>query len=101
MEQFAILAMLEAKPGKEPDVEEFLKKAIEMVRAEPDTVSWYALKLGASTFAIFDTFADRHGVEAHLSGALARALLARSDELFASAPAIGQPEILAVTSRAH
>ena len=34
MEQFAILAMLEAKPGKEPDVEEFLKKAIEMVRAK-------------------------------------------------------------------
>lgn len=101
MEQFAVLAMLEAKPGKESDVEEFLKAAIALVRAETGTLSWYALKLGASTFAIFDTFADRHGLEAHLSGAVARALLERSDELFTGAPAIGQPEILAVTSRVH
>jgi quinol monooxygenase YgiN len=99
MEQFAVLAMLVAKPGKERDVEEFLKAAMPIVQAETETVSWYALRLGPSTFAIFDTFADRHGREEHLSGAVAKALLAKSDELFAMAPAIGQPEILAVTSR--
>ena len=101
MERFAILAMLEAKPGRELEVEGFLKGALAQVQAEAGTVSWYALKLGASTFAIFDTFADQHGLKAHLSGAVARALIERSDELFATAPAIGQPEILAVTSRAH
>ena len=101
MERYAILAMLEAKPGKESAVEELLKGALGMVQAETETVSWYALKLGPSTFAIFDTFADRHGLEAHLSGAVARALIERSEELFATAPAIGQPELLAVTSRGH
>lgn len=101
MERFAILVMLEAKPGKEPAVEEFLKAALPLVQAEPATVNWYALKLGPSTFAIFDTFADRDGREAHLSGAVAEALMAHADDLFTSAPAIGQPEILAVSSRGH
>lgn len=101
MERFAILAMLEAKPGKESAVEEFLKGALGMVEAEPETVSWYALKLGPTTFAIFDTFADQHGLESHMSGAVARALMERSDELFANTPAIGRPQVLAVKSRAH
>jgi quinol monooxygenase YgiN len=101
MERFAILVMLEAKPGKEQAVEEFLKSALPLVQSEPQTVNWYALKLGPSTFAIFDTFADREGRAAHLSGAVAAALLANAEELFTSAPAIGQPEILAVTARGH
>ncbi len=99
MERFAILVMLEAKPGKEQAVEAFLKSALPLVQSEPQTLNWYALKLGPSTFAIFDTFADRDGREAHLSGAVAAALLANADDLFTVAPAIGQPEILAVTSR--
>lgn len=101
MERFAILVMLDAKPGKEQAVEEFLKSALPLVQAEPATVNWYALKLGPSTFGIFDTFADRDGREAHLSGAVAEALMAHADDLFTSAPAISQPEILAVTSRGH
>ena len=99
MERFAILAMLEAKPGKEQAVEEFLKSALPLVQDEPATLNWYALKLGPSTFAIFDTFADQDGRAAHLSGAVAAALLANAEELLAKAPAIDQPEILAVTSR--
>lgn len=97
MERLAILAFLEARPGKEQAVEEFLKSALPVVQAETETVRWYALKLGASTFAIFDTFADHRGRDAHLSGEVAAALFARADELFASSPTIGQPEILAVT----
>lgn len=99
MEQYAVLAILEAKPGKEQAVEEFLTSALSLVRSEPETVAWYALKLGPSTFGIFDTFADQGGREAHLSGAVAKALLARAEDLFAAAPVIEQPEILAVTSR--
>lgn len=96
MEKLAILAVLNAKPGKENEVEAFLKSALPLAQRESKTVRWYALKLGKSRFAIFDTFADQAGRDAHLSGEIAKALFARADELLASAPAIDQPEILAV-----
>jgi len=96
METLAILAVLEAKRGKEREVEAFLKSALPMAQAERGTISWYALKLGASRFGIFDTFADQGGRDAHLSGEIAKALFARAEELFAAPPAIEQVEILAV-----
>jgi quinol monooxygenase YgiN len=95
VEKLAILAVLEARPGKAPELEAFLKSALPMAQAEPDTVSWYALRLGPSSFGIFDTFADQAGRDAHLSGDIATALFARADELLAEPPAIVQPEILA------
>lgn len=96
MEQLAILAVLEAKPGKEQEVEAFLKSALPLAQAEPGTVRWYALKLGPSKFGIFDTFADQKGRDAHLAGDIAKALFAKAEELLAKPPAIEQPEILAV-----
>jgi len=96
MEQLGILAVLEAKAGKEKEVEQFLKSAATLADREQDTVSWYAMKLGPSTFGIFDTFADQKGRDAHLKGEIAKALFARADELFAKPPAIEQPEIIAV-----
>jgi quinol monooxygenase YgiN len=96
MDRFAILALLEARPGKERQVEEFLKSALPLVQAELGTTSWYALKMGSSKFGIFDTFADQEGRDAHLSGEVAKALFAKAEELFATAPSIEQPEILAV-----
>jgi len=96
MEQLGILAVLEAKAGKEKEVEQFLKSAATLADREQDTVSWYAIKLGPSTFGIFDTFADQKGRDAHLKGEIAKALFARADELFAKPPAIEQPEIIAV-----
>lgn len=95
MEKLGILATLEAKPGKEQEVENFLKSALALAERERETVSWYALKLGPSKFAIFDTFADQHGRDAHLSGEIAKALFARAEELLALRPLIEQPEILA------
>ncbi|MEO7083860.1 MAG: antibiotic biosynthesis monooxygenase [Gemmatimonadaceae bacterium] len=95
METLAILAVLEAKPGKEQEVEAFLKSALPMAQAEAGTVAWYALKMGPSKFGIFDTFADQKGRDAHLSGDIAKALFAKAEELFAKPPAIEQPEILA------
>jgi len=88
MEQLGILAVLEAKAGKEKEVEQFLKSAATLADREQDTVSWYAIKLGPSTFGIFDTFADQKGRDAHLKGEIAKALFARADELFAKPPAI-------------
>ena len=95
METVGVLAVVEAKPGKERDLENFLKSALPLARAEPGTVRWYALKLGPSTFGIFDTFADQTGRDAHLQGEIARALFAKADELLSKPPQIQQPDILA------
>ncbi len=95
MENLAILAIFEAKAGKEADLEAFLKSALPLAEQEEQTVAWYALKLGPGRFGIFDTFADDGGRKAHLSGEIAKALFARADELLAKPPQIEMPEILA------
>lgn len=78
MNEFAIWAELDAKPGKEREVEEFLKSAQPVAERESGTTSWYALKLGPAKFGIFDTFADEQGRDAHLNGEIAKALFARA-----------------------
>ena len=96
MDKLSILVQLEAKPGKEDEVEKFLKSALPLVQAETGTTTWYALKMGPSKFGIFDTFPDEKGRNAHLGGEVAKALFAKAEDLFAKPPAIDQPEILAV-----
>lgn len=95
MVQKALLATLEAKPGKEQQVKEFLKDALPIVQNEPDTVTWYAIRLGDSTFGIFDTFEDEDGRQAHLNGDVAAALMEKADELFSEEPSITQVDVLA------
>jgi quinol monooxygenase YgiN len=95
MDKFAIWAQLEAKPGKEAEVEEFLKSAQPLAVAELGTTTWYALKIGPSRYGIFDTFTDEAGRNAHLTGEIAKALFAKAEELFVRAPEIDKPEILA------
>lgn len=95
MDQFAVLALLHARSGKEKEVEDFLKSAQPMVLQETGTTNWFALKLGSAQFAIFDTFPDVSGRDAHLTGEVARALFAKAEELFAEPPRIEQGEILA------
>src|SRR4030081_2905083 len=90
-----LLVRLEAKPGREADVESFLKSAVPLVQAEPDTVAWFAIRMGPSTFGIFDVFPDEAGRQAHLSGKVAEALKARVSELFAQPPAIEKLDVLA------
>lgn len=91
----ALLVRLEAKPGKEAAVEEFLKGGLAIVNQEPGTMTWYAIKLGPSTFGIFDSFADDAGRDAHLGGQVAAALMAQAPELFSTAPVIDKVDILA------
>jgi quinol monooxygenase YgiN len=86
---------LEAKPGKEADVQEFLEQGRALVDAEPGTIVWFAVRLGPTTFAIFDAFEDESGREAHLNGQVAAALMERSDELFSKAPTIESVDVLA------
>jgi quinol monooxygenase YgiN len=86
---------LEAKPGKEADVEQFLRNGLSIVQGEPATTTWYAIKLGPSTFGIYDTFQDESGRQAHLTGKLAAALKEKASELFAKPPSIDKIDILA------
>jgi quinol monooxygenase YgiN len=95
MSKLGIWAQLEAKPGKEKELEEFLKSAQPLAEREPGTITWYAIKMGAGKYGIFDTFADENGRNAHLSGDIAKALFAKAGELLAKPPEIAKPEILA------
>jgi len=97
MTKFALYVPLQAKPGKEKDVVEFLRSAVPLVNAEPGTISWFAIQEGPSSFAIFDTFEDEAGRNAHLNGKVAAALMerAKAGDLFAKAPEIHKLEILA------
>ena len=95
MDKLAIWAYMEAKPGKEQEVEEFLKSALPLAQAEAGTTTWYALKIGPAQYGIFDTFTDDKGREAHLSGEIAKALMGKADELLAKPPEIQKVTILA------
>ncbi|MGO4352728.1 antibiotic biosynthesis monooxygenase [Rhizobium sp. RAF36] len=97
MTKLALYVPLEAKPGREEAVAEFLRSALPLVDAEPGTMSWYAIQEGPSSFAIFDTFDDEGGREAHLNGQVAAALMAKAaeGELFARPPQIHKLSILA------
>lgn len=97
MTKFALYVSLEARPGKEEAVAEFLRSAVPLVNAEPGTISWYAIQEGPTSFAIFDTFDDEDGREIHLNGQVAAALIAKAAEgdLFAKPPQIHKLSILA------
>jgi quinol monooxygenase YgiN len=95
MEKRAILALVEAKAGKEQDVEKFLKSALALAQAESKTIRWYAIKLGPASFGIFDTFEDDSGRDAHLNGEIAKALMANASELLAKPPQIQKVDVLA------
>src|SRR5438132_12658733 len=95
MVNVALLVRLEAKPGKEADVESFLRGGLPIVEEEPATTVWFAIRLGPSTFGIFDAFADEAGRQAHLSGRVAAALMEKASELFVQPPVIENVDVLA------
>lgn len=89
------MARLEAKPGKEAEVAELLAGALPLANAEPSTTVWFALRIGPSTFGIFDAFPDEAGRQAHLSGQIAAALMAKAPELLSQPPTIEPIDVLA------
>jgi quinol monooxygenase YgiN len=97
MTKFALYVPLQAKPGKEKDVADFLRSAVPLVNAEAGTIAWFAIQEGPSSFAIFDTFDDEAGRDAHLNGKVAAALMekAKAGDLFAKPPEIHKLGILA------
>ncbi len=91
----ALFVRLEAKPGKEEEVESFLKSGLAIVEGEPATTAWFALRLGPSTFGIFDAFPDESGRNAHLNGQVAAALMAKAPDLLSQPPSIEKVDVLA------
>ena len=95
MVKVALLVRLEAKPGKVAEVEDFLRAGLPLVEEEPDTTAWFALRLGQQSFGIFDAFENDLGLQAHLAGQVAAALMERAGELFSEPPKIERVEVLA------
>ena len=91
----ALLVRLEAKPGKEAEVEAFLKGGLAIVIGEPATTAWFAIRMGPTTFGIFDAFPDDKGRQAHLTGRVAAALMAKAGELLSKPPTIDKVDVLA------
>jgi quinol monooxygenase YgiN len=95
MVEKALFVTLDAMPGKEGELQQFLTAGLPFVLEEPQTITWYAIRVGPSKFAIFDTFPDESGRQAHLSGRLAAALMAKASALLAKPPAIEMLDVLA------
>ncbi len=95
MVNLGLLVRLEAKPGKESEVESFLRENILMAQEEPLTITWFAIRLGPSTFGIFDGFSNEKGREEHLSGKIAAAIKEKTSELFNRPPVIEKFDVIA------
>ena len=95
MVKVGLYVRLEAKPGKEEEVAKFLAGALALAEKEPATTAWFAIRMGHSTFGIFDVFPDEAGRQAHLSGPIATALMAKASELLSESPKIEKLDVLA------
>ncbi len=95
MVNVALFVRIEAKPGKEAEVAQFLRDGLVLVNQESGTVVWFGIQLGPTTFGIFDAFPDESGRQAHLNGQVAAALMEKTPDLFASPPSIEQADVLA------
>jgi quinol monooxygenase YgiN len=101
MIKYSLFVRLEAKPGKEQEVADFLNMGLTLANQEATTPIWFALKLSPSTFGVFDAFESEAGRQAHLQGPIAQALMAKADQLFARPPIIEPIEVLGLKNRAH
>ena len=71
MVNLGLLVRLEAKPGKESEVENFLRESLLMAQEEPLTITWFAIRLGPSTFGLLKDLPNETGRQEHLSGKIA------------------------------
>jgi hypothetical protein len=89
-----LFVRIEARPGKEAEVEARLRSALGAIEQEPDTTVWLAIRLGPTTFAVVDAFPHESGRQAHLEAGRAR-LAHAAPGLFAEPPSIQHTDILA------
>ncbi|GAA4098349.1 putative quinol monooxygenase [Nocardioides kongjuensis] len=90
----ALLVRLEALPGKEAELADFLTAARSIVMQEPGTIAWFAIQFGPSSFGVYDVFPDDEARDAHLAGGVGQALGPNTGVLF-SEPEIEKIDILA------
>jgi quinol monooxygenase YgiN len=95
MINIGLLVTMEAKAGREEEVESFLRSGLQLVDEEPGTTTWFAFRIGTSSFGIFDTFPDEGSRDAHLNGKVAAALIEKAEDLLTGPPTIAQTNILA------
>jgi quinol monooxygenase YgiN len=95
MTKYSLYVQLEARPGKEQEVADFLVSALPLVNQEPETTAWFALRMSPNIFGIFDAFPSEAGRDAHLSGEVAKQLMAKASGLFAKPPEIHKVDVLA------
>jgi quinol monooxygenase YgiN len=95
MVKVALYVRLEAKPGKEAEVENLIKGSLSIVQEEPATTAWFGIRLGPKTFGIFDVFPDEKGWEAHLAGRVAATLMEKAPDLLEKSPVIEKVAVLA------
>jgi quinol monooxygenase YgiN len=91
-----LLALLEAKTGKEAELRAFLESGRAIAAAEPGTVTWYAFKVSDTTYGIFDTFETDDARQAHLNGDIPKALAQVGGDLLAKDPDIRTVDVIAV-----
>jgi quinol monooxygenase YgiN len=92
---FALLVRLEARPGKEAEVEQLLHDALPLIQLEPATAEWYALRLGPTQFAVFDAFPDEEARQTHLTGDVVKTFTERADELLTGPPRVEWADVVA------
>ena len=95
MVSLSVYVNMKAKPGKEQEVEDFLKSGQAIVEQEPGTIAWFAIKTAPGVYGIFDVFENEAGREAHLTGRVAAALFSKAPALFSEAPNVSKPDVLA------
>ncbi len=91
----ALWVRLDAKSGKEKEVADFLRSGLAIVQEEPATTAWFAIQMSPSSFGIFDAFPNDAGRQAHLTGRVAAALMAKASELLSKPPSIEKIDVLA------
>lgn len=94
--RLALLARLEAKPGKGDELAAFLQAGRELAVAEEGTVTWYAFKISDTSYGIFDTFETEEARDAHLGGQIPQALGQVAPDLLAADPDIRTIDLIAV-----
>jgi quinol monooxygenase YgiN len=90
-----LLVRMDAKPEHAAELASLLDAGEGIVADEPGTPVWFGVKISATSYAIFDAFANDADRTAHVQGKLAQTLLAKADELLATAPSIEPVEIMA------
>jgi quinol monooxygenase YgiN len=94
MVKVALVVRLVAKSGKEEELRAFLASAQPLAQRESFTPAWFALRTADRVFYIVDAFATDADREKHLTGDIARALMAKASELLAEPPQIEKADVL-------